>query len=88
MCFFGILADITSLFFYSFKNVHFDKYFEILNLIIYNVETKVTKKILFATILNSFLTIFFSFAKKIAEIPEGKGAGKGQVEQVEQVEQG
>ena len=81
MSLFGILTNVSLLLSYSFKNVHFDKYFEILNLIIYNVETKVTKKILFATILNSFLTIFFSFAKKIAEIPEGKGAGKGQVEQ-------
>ena len=47
--------------------------------------TKVTKKILFATILNSFLTIFFSFHKKIAEIPEGKGAGKGLGEEREKL---
>ena len=44
MSLFGILTNVSLLLSYSFKNVHFDKYFEILNLIIYNVETKVTKK--------------------------------------------
>ena len=43
VCFFGILADITSLFFYSFKNVHVDNILKICRILYFNLAKVINK---------------------------------------------